>query len=68
MKNTFYLISSTPDLIYKELKDSGSFFKSQSDYDNMITEYLDYIEVNRQLEKDKITKIRSLLCKEYSVF
>ena len=67
MKNTFYLISSTPDLIYKELKDSGSFFKSQGDYDNMITEYLDYIEVNRQLEKDKITKIRSLLCKEYSV-
>lgn len=67
MRHTFYLISSTPDLIYNELKDSSSYFKSQSDYDNMITEYLDYIEVNRELEKEKITKLRSLLCKEYGV-
>ena len=67
INHTFYLMSSTPDLVYEELKDFNNHFKSQIDYDNMIAEYLDYIKVNKELEKMKIIKIRRLLCKEYGI-
>ena len=60
-------MSSTPDLVYEELKDFNNHFKSQIQYDNMITEYLDYIKINKELEKMKIMNIRRLLCKEYGI-
>ena len=58
INHTFYLMSSTPDLVYEELKDFNNHFKSQIQYDNMITEYLDYIKINKELEKMKIMNIR----------
>lgn len=67
INHTFYLMSSTPDLVYEELKDFNNHFKSQIQYDNMITEYLDYIKINKELEKMKIMNIRRLLCKEYGI-
>lgn len=67
MDQTYFLLTSPPDLIYNKLKDESNYFPNKSDYDNMVLEYLDYEKINEKLKKIKQMQIRKLLCQEYEI-
>lgn len=67
LENTYFLLTSPPDLTYNKLKDRSSYFFNKSDYDNMILEYLDYEKINGKLKKIKQMQVRELLCQEYGI-